>query len=314
MEKFIPSAPLFRDPIYDGAADPTIIWNHLEEAWWICYTNRRALSVNIGVSYVHGTEIGIISSKDNGKTWTYRGTLPNLEFESGRNTFWAPEIIYAQDKYHMYCSYVQGIPIDWNCNRSIIHYTSDNLWDWEFHGEICLSSNRVIDACVYEIENGLWKMWYKDEENHSYTYAAISKDLYKWEVIGAEILDRPHEGPNVFEWKEYKWMITDPWEGLGVYKSFDFKSWEKKDNILKIPGTRTDDGFRANHADIIVCNDKAYIFYFVHPELSDEFIENSDSVWEYKHRRTSLQVAELEFDGETIRCNRNKQFNLELDR
>lgn len=29
MEKFIPNAPLFQDPIYDGAADPVVIWNRL---------------------------------------------------------------------------------------------------------------------------------------------------------------------------------------------------------------------------------------------------------------------------------------------
>ena len=32
--KITPNAPLFRDPIYDGAADPTIIWNPKEKAWW----------------------------------------------------------------------------------------------------------------------------------------------------------------------------------------------------------------------------------------------------------------------------------------
>ncbi len=35
-------APLFRDPIYDGAADPTVIWNRAEGAWWLLYTARRA--------------------------------------------------------------------------------------------------------------------------------------------------------------------------------------------------------------------------------------------------------------------------------
>ena len=36
------AAPLFRDPIHDGAADPTVIWNPHEKAWWLLYTNRRA--------------------------------------------------------------------------------------------------------------------------------------------------------------------------------------------------------------------------------------------------------------------------------
>ncbi|MBE0698764.1 MAG: glycosyl hydrolase, partial [Anaerolineaceae bacterium] len=41
-------APLFRDPIYDGAADPTIIWNREEKSWWLLYTNRRATAEGPG--------------------------------------------------------------------------------------------------------------------------------------------------------------------------------------------------------------------------------------------------------------------------
>ena len=29
-----PAAPLFRDPLYDGAADPTMVWNLAEGRWW----------------------------------------------------------------------------------------------------------------------------------------------------------------------------------------------------------------------------------------------------------------------------------------
>ena len=28
-----PPAPLYRDPIYDGAADPTVIYNPLDKNW-----------------------------------------------------------------------------------------------------------------------------------------------------------------------------------------------------------------------------------------------------------------------------------------
>ena len=48
------NAPLFRDPLYDGAA----------------------------------------VSDDGGEYWYYRGAL-DLEFEFGHNTFWAPEVIFA---------------------------------------------------------------------------------------------------------------------------------------------------------------------------------------------------------------------------
>ena len=81
-------APLFRDPIYDGAADPTLIWNRQEKSWWLLYTNRRANVECLGVAWVHGTDIGIASSLDQGHSWHYRGVLEGLEFTRGRNTFW----------------------------------------------------------------------------------------------------------------------------------------------------------------------------------------------------------------------------------
>lgn len=31
--------PLFTDPIYDGAADPVIIYNKQKKAWWMFYNN-----------------------------------------------------------------------------------------------------------------------------------------------------------------------------------------------------------------------------------------------------------------------------------
>ncbi|WP_019534432.1 hypothetical protein [Paenibacillus ginsengihumi] len=41
-----PQAPLFRDPIHDGAADPTVIWNREAKEWWtvaIHKPNKSAL-------------------------------------------------------------------------------------------------------------------------------------------------------------------------------------------------------------------------------------------------------------------------------
>ena len=38
----IAPAPLFRDPVTDGAADPVLIWNREEKKWWMLYTQRRA--------------------------------------------------------------------------------------------------------------------------------------------------------------------------------------------------------------------------------------------------------------------------------
>jgi len=37
----VAAKPLFRDPVFDGAADPRLIWNPQTKRWWMFYTNRR---------------------------------------------------------------------------------------------------------------------------------------------------------------------------------------------------------------------------------------------------------------------------------
>jgi hypothetical protein len=65
--------PLYRDPVYDGAADPVLVWNRGEGKWWMFYTNRRANTPGLaGVSWVHGTRIGVAESADGGATWVSR--------------------------------------------------------------------------------------------------------------------------------------------------------------------------------------------------------------------------------------------------
>jgi len=303
---FCMPAPLFRDPIYDGPTDPVVIWNREEQCWWILYTQRRSNTLNLGVSSIHGTKIGVASSA-NGNRWLYRGTLSGLEFEPGHNTFWAPEIIWAAGKYHMYVSYVQGIPQDWNWQRHILHYTADQLWAWHFEGILPLSSDHVIDACVYETEPGRFKMWYKDEAHDSHTYAAVSDDLYHWDVTGPEITDCPHEGPNVFSFGGKHWMITDCWNGLGVYETSDFSQWKRQSgNLLQAPGTRTDDGAIGNHADVLVRGEKAYLFYFTHPDFPAELRNRPGFQMTAKEARTVIQAAQLYVHNGQLCCNRNK--------
>ena len=54
-------APLFRDPIFDGASDPVVIWNKEENCYFMFYTQRRAASVQVGFSSIHGSDIGVAS-------------------------------------------------------------------------------------------------------------------------------------------------------------------------------------------------------------------------------------------------------------
>jgi hypothetical protein len=310
----VPPAPLFRDPIYDGAADPTIIWNRQEQAWWLLYTNRRANVECQGVAWVHGTDIGIASSSD-GHAWRYRGILEGLNFERGRNTFWAPEVIWHDDVYHMYVSYITGIHHDWSGTRTIVHMTSRNLWDWHYESKLALSSQNVIDAAVAQLPDGLWRMWYKDEGNQSHTYAADSDDLYHWTMRDPVITDCPHEGPNVFYWQGSYWMITDFWNGLGVYRSQDAEYWQRQaGNLLDKPGQRVEDDVIGGHADVLVQGDRAFIFYFTHPtwdRKTEHYGFNENHLYHVK--RTSIQVAELELRDNTLVCERDKPFDFTLD-
>ena len=209
----------------------------------------------------------------------------------------------------MYVSYVPGIPADWNHPRHILHYTSKNLIDWNFESKLNLSSEKIIDACVFRLPNGIFRMWYKDERNGSHTYFADSKDLYNWEVKGCAADDVPHEGANVFEFGGKYWLITDCWSGLDVYYSDDLTAWTKQSSrILDVGGTREDDGVIANHADVYVTDNNAYIFYFTHPDRQKNMLENNIG----NERRTSIQVAELEVKDGVLVCDRNKDISVKL--
>ena len=143
-------SPLYRDPIYDGAADPVVIWNREAKEWWMIYTNRRATAEDRGFAWVHGTDLGVASSKD-GTDWVYRGTLPGLDIEWGRNTFWAPELYWHEGIYHMYVSYIQGVPEDWVGKADMLHYTSPDLLNWTFQSKLDISETNIIDACIYRL-------------------------------------------------------------------------------------------------------------------------------------------------------------------
>src|SRR5215218_6201909 len=81
--------PLYGDPIYNGAADPVVIWNKKEKEWWMFYTARRAtIDDTTGVKWVHGTRIGIAESKD-GRIWKYKDTANINYHPDGGYTFWA---------------------------------------------------------------------------------------------------------------------------------------------------------------------------------------------------------------------------------
>lgn len=304
----IADKPLFRDPIFDGAADPSIIWNKKKKKWYMFYTNRRAKDeAASGVAWVHGTRIGIAESKD-GAQWTYKGTC-NIEYQIKDVTHWAPDVLEHNGIYHMYLTIVPGIFEDWYHPRYIIHLTSSNLTDWKFESKLHLASDRCIDASVFQLPNGTWRMYYNNENDGKSIYYADSPDLYNWIDSGTKVIKDRGEGPKIFKWKGKNWMVNDAWKGLGVYTSEDFVTWKRQTkNILEIPGTGEDDMVKGGHPDVIVQGEKAYVFYFTHPGKTPA---NKD-VDNYETKRSSIQVAELEYlDGEIV-CNRDKPVFIKL--
>jgi alpha-galactosidase len=304
----VAAKPLFRDPVYDGAADPSLCFDRRERKWLMFYTNRRATLPDAkGVSWVHGTRIGVAESSDHGATWKYCGTA-DIDYGKEDYTFWAPEVLYHDGLYHMYLTIVPGIFENWNAPRQIIHLTSKDLWKWKFQSQLKLASDRVIDACVIQLPDKTWRLWYKNERDHSFIYYADSPNLYNWTDRGVAISDQHGEGPKVFHWKDSYWMITDVWQGLAVYKSDDCLKWTRqKNNLLKEPGKIATDRAKGQHADVVVSGDCAFLFYFTHQSGKDA--KPGDPTYD---RRTVMQVVELEYKDGWLTCDRDKPTHLFL--
>lgn len=309
-EGHLAAKPLFRDPVYDGAADPTLIFDRVAKKWLMFYTNRRAnVREAPGVTWVHGTHLGIAESTDLGATWKYTG-VAEINYGEADYSHWAPEIIHHDGVYHMYLTVVPGTFADWNHPRAIVQLTSTDLRRWKYESTLHLKSDRVIDACVVRLPAGGWRMWYNDETDHKAIRFADSPDLYHWQDCGKCASDIPGEGPKVFRFAGAWWMVVDIWKGLAVYRSDDLLTWTlQTERLLDQPGTGADDGIAANHATVEVSGDRAFIFYFTHPGRVDRNL-SPDSV---ESRRSSIQVAELKIQDRRLVCDRNAPVNVRLD-
>lgn len=283
--------PLFRDPVYDGAADPVVIWNRAEKKWFMVYTNRRATRTELpGVSWVYGTRLGIAESSDGGATWTYRG-VAKIGHGTEEDTHWAPDIIEHAGVYHMFLTFVPGTYVKWDGKGRIVHLASRDLLEWTFEQELPLPSPRTIDAGVFRLPDGTFRLWYNDEVDRKSIHYADSPDLKTWTDRGRAMpAMQSGEGAKVFFWKDAYWMIVDHWRGLGVYRSPDAVAWTRQPGyILDQPGAGEDDGVKGGHADVVVSEGRAFLFYFTHPGRRGPD-EKKDGV---EQRRSSLQVVEL---------------------
>lgn len=267
---------LYRDPVYDGATDPRVVID-AAGVWWMFYTQRRASLADPGpgVSWIHGTRIGVATS-DDGIEWRYDGTLEptasGLVLESGPpparvdRTHWAPEIVWDGARWRMYLTEIDGIPDRWpGFVREIVEYVSDDLRRWERRGPLALSSDRVIDAAVARTPDGLWRIWYKDEAADSVTMVASSADLDDWQLDGVAIGGRPHEGPTVFELGGFWWMIVDEWRGMGVYRSDDGIRWARQGGEDAVILAHAPGGGHGNHGAHVQDGDELWFYFFGTP-------------------------------------------------
>lgn len=319
--------PLFRDPIFDGAADATLVKNHGAGQWEMFYTNRRAtlrLDDKKDVSWVHGTDIGIATTKD-GNDWQYEA-LASFPKECVGATLWAPEIFVEQgafhqdtshqdtshqnsvhqSTYHMWLTIVPGIYSAWIGKPFIQHLTSNDLRHWQCGEKLDLGSDNIIDASVIKLPDGAgYRLWFKDQTKGSRIFYADSKDLVHW-VRKDKVIDRSAEGPKIFYFGGKYWLVADIWKGLMVLSSTDAEHWvEQPERLLPDAGVMPTDKAKGQHPDIQVIGDKAFIFYFVHQE--NEVEASSDDRY---GQRTVIQVAELAIKDGKLTLDRNAKVNL----
>lgn len=297
--------PLYRDPVYDGAADPGIIYDRAARTWLMFYTNRRANVPGLtAVTWVHGTPIGVAASPD-GAHWTYRGTVafpPDIPHTQGTPTFWAPTLVYHDGVYHMFVVVVPGIFADWQHPRHIVHVTSRDLKTWHYEGTLPLATDKVIDPCVYRLPDGTWRLWYNNERAGKTTFYADSPDLYHWTDRGSAHL--PHdrgEAPLVFRWHGHDWLLIDLLgnNGLGAFRSDDALHWERQPaTLLTVPGTGRDDQNGGHHPEVVVSGERAFLYYFVQPGVAADGSARDA-------KRSSIQVTELHYANGWLTCDRD---------
>ena len=231
-------APLYRDPIFDGAADPSVVYEESDGSWLIYYTQRRANVPGPGVHWCFGTKIGIARSTDKGRSWLYAGTARGLERNPDLDSYWAPHVFKDGDTFHMFATYIEGIASWWGQKVSppvILHYTSGNGFDWELSDQVETGSKHIIDPALTRLPDKRWLLVFRDDDAGTRTSLCVSEDLKNWKRLKQSIGDRRHEAPVVLPWKNRYWMLCDDWDGLGIHVSDDGLNYTKNGKILDQP-------------------------------------------------------------------------------
>lgn len=311
LDRIAAPRPLFDDPVYHGPTDPMVCYNPVRQSYLMYYTQRPAAKAGLGwIESVHGSEIGVAESKDGGVSWEYIGTCDIDYHPDEQITYWAPEVICHRDTFHMYLTYVPGVFNDWKHPRDIVHLTSLDGMHWKYQSVLPLTTHKVIDACIWQMPDGVWRLWYNNEPDNKGIYYAESSDLYHWTDKGsAHLPEARGEGPNVFFWKGKYYMIVDEWKGLSVYSSNDALKWDKQKSYL-LPVPKGSPTYPNHHADVEVVDGHAYMFYFTHLMPKEGL-----TAWENNllKRQCMVYVTELELDADgQVTCDETKPCYINL--
>lgn len=313
-QKHVSSNPIYYDPIYNGSRDPEIVFNPVEKEYWVYYTSSRPVTGNFV-----GCPIGIAGSKDL-KNWRFVGYC-YFNGIGGKpdapHTYWAPGIIIEGDTAHMFITYKQDTIGIWGGPSKLDHYVSsinDMQKGWKYFNTVT-NEPQAIDATIFKIES-IYHMWYRDCIGEPCgIYHAKSSDLTNWKFLGKTNGDVNNleqtkiwyqEAPYVFQWKKYFWMLTDPGDGIAVYRSKDADKWKFMGKILIDNDITTTDKSNGKHASVKIINNRAFIFYHTEPNAKKDVNTSFQG-----HKFTSyLNMGELKFDGGKLTCSRIKPFKV----
>ena len=310
-------APLFVDSHYRGSCDPEIVWNEAAREWWVFYTARRATRTR--GTYV-GTPIGIAASADL-THWRWVGYC-SFDGTAGHadnpDTRWAPGILRDGDAYHMLATYKDNARGPWGGPGRLVHYLApadDLQHGWRRVGAPDLGAPDPIDASLLRVGDEL-RIYYRLGGNQGLHWA-VSRDGRTWRQRGACPGDvnnsdvhgwRYQEAPYAFRFADAYWLLTDPHDGLGVYRSDDAITWRFQGRILKAPGRRDQDNSRARHPSVAVAGDRAFVVYHVEPNRP--YPTPPPAQRTPAQKQSVLQLAELRVVDGALQCDRDEPIAL----
>lgn len=318
--------PLYTDPVYKGAADPEVVWNEHEQAWWIFYTARRAVCEG---GPLPALAIGVAASKD-WLTWEHKGYIKVDGIggaADGPDILWAPGIVRDGDTYHMFLTFKKGNGrgARWGIPESLLLHlkapADDLLNGWQTFGMVNVPFSS-IDATLVK-HKGVWNLFHRDivkdlpkgVNTFRVTIDNLDSRCDSWNYLGAakgDVNDRKINGYNyqeaqfVFYWKGAYWMLTDPSaDTTPVYRSDDLEAWTLTGKMEGAEGDDPTQKGSVRHPGIVVLGDRAFIFYFCQPYRGDGKKKPEKGVIS-EQETCYLQVSELKYKDGTLDFDRNE--------